>query len=128
MNLSPHELSEWQNRFFMFNDAVIRSWRINLTSGAALFEIKLDSQDSQSILTKWSSVTLTFRNCSFIEFNRSEKLNYDVLSNGIHFLYENGLFGIELGDYIDAPSSIPELLRSLCCVVAQQIDWSSSEI
>jgi hypothetical protein len=127
MDLHHSDLTTWRHRFFGFNDAVIRRWSLSATTSHTSLEVDIETRDLQSTRTGWSLVTLRIPNSSSVAYTRSGKMNYDVLSNGLHVIHEDGVFGLEFGHFVDAPENLDQLASSPCHAVAPRVDWKATE-
>jgi hypothetical protein len=123
MKLSPLvELNSWNERFVSFNDAVMKSWAMKFALSAPVLEVVIETQDQDSP-SGWSLVTIHLSGVSSLKFCEGPKTSYQVLSNGLHTLFDPVSIGLEFGDFIDAPESFSELMESPCHVVAESLDW-----
>ena len=128
IKLTRPEILTWQNRFNAFNDAVVRRWSIGFLRGTANFEVDVETRDMNARRSGWSLVTLRMHACNSLNFVRSNQADYDVLSNGLHVVWLDGLFAFEFGNFADVPTSIAELLTSPCHVTSQDVEWDATEL
>ncbi|TVP76010.1 MAG: hypothetical protein EA353_12810 [Puniceicoccaceae bacterium] len=125
IKLINHEgLKLWNDRFAKFNDAVLKSVSVNFTSVSPVFEMVLEAQDQESS-TGWSLVTIRLSKVTSLRFCDGPRSSYQVLSNGLHTLLEGETFALELGDFIDDPESLSELMVSPCHVVGEILEWDA---
>lgn len=118
------ELTAWNERFVSFNDAVLKSWSVMFALTTPVLETVIEAQDQVSP-SGWSLVTIRLSRVSSLRFCDGPKASYQVLSNGLHTLFETGRVGLEFGDSIDAPESFSELMASPCHVVAEALEWEA---
>ncbi len=127
MNLLRDEISDFLNRFNSFNDAVARRWAIISSNENTNVAIELEARDLMSKVYEWRKIKLLMDDCRSVAFLKNAKIDYEVLSSGLHIIYYDGLFGMEFGDFHDAPNSLEELTTSRCHVVAASVAWEFVE-
>jgi hypothetical protein len=128
MKLCAADIAPFLRRFNGFNDAVVRRWQISVAEGVGTFEMDIETQDSQAAKGGWSLVTLRALSCQSLSFTRSSKVEFDVLSNGLHLMTEGDVVGAEFGEFADAPTSIEELKSSRVHVTSLDVSWSAVSI
>lgn len=121
--LTPEEVAAWNERFCTFNDAVLRKWSVDFSKPKKTLEIVIEAQDTQIGTSGWSLVTLRLKGVMSLKYKDGSKISYQVLSNGLHTLFESGNVGIELGDFVETPASFSELMTSPCHAIAGLIEW-----
>lgn len=100
-------------RFHGFDDALIESIEISFEkSGFRRLVILLACRDWQDIGGAWSRVKVSVSQLIEYRFFEAARTSMQVLVNGLHFFEEAGIVGIELGDLVDAPTSMEELHES----------------
>lgn len=127
MNLLRDEIGDFLNRFNSFNDAVARSWAVISSNENTNVTIELEACDLMSKFSEWRKIKLIMDDCKSVAFVKNAKIDYEVLSSGLYIIYNDGLFGIEFGDFHDAPNSLEELTTSRCHVVAASVAWEFVE-
>lgn len=127
MNLLRDEIGDFLNRFNSFNDAVARRWTIISSNKNTNVAVELEACDLMSKVSEWRKLKLTMDDCRSVAFVKNTKIDYEVLSSGLYIIYYDDLFGIEFGDFHDAPNSLAELTTSRCHVVAASVAWEFVE-
>lgn len=126
--LSDHEaLTAWNERFASFNDAVLKSWAVEFSSTTPVLETVIEAQDRSSP-SGWSLVTIRLSGVTSLRFCDGPKASYQVLSNGLHTVFDTGCVALEFGDSIDTPESLAELMASPCHVVAETLEWEAQSV
>lgn len=126
--LADHDdLAAWNERFLSFNDAVLKSWLVNFTSKTPVLETEIEARD-QASPSGWSLVKIRASGVTSLRFFDGPKASYQVLSNGLHTLFDGGCVALEFGDCIDVPESLSELMDSPCHVVAQMLEWEAQPV
>ncbi|WAC25140.1 hypothetical protein [Blastomonas sp. SL216] len=127
MNLLHDEIDDFLNRFNSFNDAVARRWAIISSNENTNVAIELEACDLMSKVSEWRKIKLMMADCRSVAFVKNTKIDYEVLSSGLYIVYCDGLFGLEFGDFHDAPNSLEEIITSRCHVVAASVAWEFVE-
>lgn len=127
MNLLRDEIGDFLNRFNNFNDAVARRWTVISSTKNTNVTIELEVCDLMPRFSEWRKIKLIMDDCKSVAFVKNTKTDYEVLSSGLYIIYNDGLFGIEFGDFHDAPNSLEELTTSRCHVVAASVAWEFVE-
>ncbi len=125
--LQLEELNSWNDRFVSFNDAVLKSWAVKFALIAPVLEAVIETQDQESS-SGWSLVTIRLTGVSSLKFCDGPKASYQVLSNGLHTVFDAGCVGLEFGDSIDTPESLAELMASPCHVLAETLEWEAKSV
>ena len=125
--LTLGKLAPWLERFSSFNDAVVRGWSVVGSGPDKAVFVDIESKDTHSN-SGWSMVNLKLGNCTTAIWSFDDRLYFDVLSNGLHVLFDDCCCGLEFGDFVDAPSSIGELRKSRCCAVGANLEWAAVSI
>ena len=126
--LADHDsLTAWHKRFASFNDAVLKSWSVNFASTVPVWETELEAQDQESP-SGWSLVRIRASGVTSVRFCDGPKASYQVLSSGLHTLFDGGRVALEFGNFIDAPESLSELIGSQCHVVGEMLEWEAQAI
>jgi uncharacterized protein YceK len=121
--LDQQSLADLNERFCSFNDGVLRRWDLVYSDAGPIVNINIEVQDRSLGELCWSMVNIRLSGCSSIRFVESRKSNYQVLSNGLHIIFDDEQIGVEFGDFTDAPRSLEELISSPIHVVAKRIEW-----
>ncbi len=124
---SLEELNSWNERFVSFNDAVLKSWAVKFAPSAPVLEVVIEAQDQDSP-SGWSLVTIHLSGISSLKFCERPKTSYQVLSNGLHTLFDKGQVALEFGDFIDTPESLSELMDSPCHAVGETLAWEAQPV
>lgn len=124
--LQLEDLKPWNERFFSFGDAVLRSLAMEFERSTLILVVAIETQD-QSSPSGWSVVTIRLSAVSSLMFCQG-KTSYQVLSYGLHTLFDAGQVALEFGNFIDAPQSLSELMTSPCHVVAELLEWDAQFI
>jgi hypothetical protein len=122
---SREELIVWNERFWSFNDGVLRSMAVTFASSTTCFEAVIETSD-QASPSGWSLVTIRMTDVSSLAFTDGTKGCYQVLSDGLHTMFEDERIAIEFGGR--EPRSLAEALQSPCHVVAKVLEWDAHEI
>lgn len=125
--LKPEQLNSWTQRFISFNDAVLKAWCVEYTPTSTILDIRLETQDIESP-SGWSQVKFRLFDVFSMKYADGPKATYQVLSNGLHILFESDQIALEFGNFIDSPESFSELVLSPCHVVAEKLEWGVEPI
>lgn len=113
-------------RFNSFYDAVLRRVEISfLRNGERCVSVWIEAADSQSMEgDQWVCVRLTVSGVKDFCLSQTENSSSNVLSDGIHLSWFDGILGLDLGHFSDAPASIEEQRLSKVFIAGAKIDWS----
>jgi hypothetical protein len=121
--LDPHSLSEFLDRFWAFNDAVIR--RIQhcyIPGGTQQSSITLSTKDQDSE-NDWSNVTLVITGVSEILFREGVSTR-QVLSDGLSLKWINGQFWCDFSPHSSDPEDEAEIRRSDFYIAGATLNWT----
>ena len=84
----------------------------------------IETQDIES-QTGFSRVTIRVSGINSVRFVDGPKTSYVRMSNGLYALFEQDQVGLEFGDFVDAPTSLSELMRSPVHAVGGTLEWDA---
>ncbi|WP_316359223.1 hypothetical protein [Devosia sp.] len=123
--LQQDQLQAWEARFTHFYDAMLRGWAVDLPyPGVKALTVVIETQDSES-QTGFSRVTIRVSGINSVRFVDGPKTSYVRMSNGLYALFEQDQVGLEFGDFVDAPTSLSELMRSPVHAVGGTLEWDA---
>ena len=124
--LNKLTVSEFLNRFYSFNDGVLRKIEVSYMDNgrrnvSALIATR-DANENQN--DGWVCVRLVISQVADFCFSETAKSSAQVLSQGIHICWFDDNIGIDFGHFIDFPSSLAELKSSSCFAVGLSLEWA----
>ena len=123
--LAKTSLPEFQERFCFFHDALIK--RMSFSYDKKEFRIVIETQDYEaSVQPCWCHMTLVISGCFSMKTIQGNAA-WDVLSTGVHIIFENEHVGLEFGDFVDTPESMVELETSPFHVAGKSLSWSLTD-
>jgi hypothetical protein len=125
--LHAEDLASWRLRFESFSDAVIKRWLVAFDRGSPVLESVIEAQD-QCSPTGWSFVTIRLSGVSSLRLSEGPKASYQVLSNGLHVVFDAARVGVDFGHSIDTPDSLSVVMTSPCHAVAVALEWESDSV
>jgi len=122
------EYSSFLERFYGFNDTVIRSIRLAFNdNGTQRLELRISAQDSTiKDADKWVCVTVIVEGISEILIHEQVQTTIQVISHGLHILTLDDMFGLEFGGATDAPNSLLNIRESDAFVVGKKLLFNVS--
>lgn len=130
MEFNYMEISEFLERFCFFDDAVIREIDINFRNALHLTKVRivLSARDKTYPLNDhWVNVVIEIEDVINFTFLETDKISYQVLSNGLHIGKAGELISFDFGFFIDAPENFIEYKDSKFYVVGKKFKWSTTE-
>lgn len=119
------EISRFLNRFYYFDDSVIRNIFIQFGHKVTL---TLSTKDAEEPLNNgWVNVILEINDVTEFSFQESSKESYQVLSNNLHITFSNGLYFLDFGYFIDKPKDLPEYKKSKFYLVGKTLSWKVTD-
>lgn len=111
------------SNFSNFEDSLIKQITIEYTKeGEKNFSILLYAKylfKENSNL--WKEAEIVIHNVATYRLHEPLQTTAQVISNGIHRVYFNGLIGLEFGDFADPPETLEELFSSNSFVIGKSI-------
>lgn len=120
MEINNSELDKFLKRFCFFYDAVIREVNVSFRSSSSptKAEFSLSARDESFLANNhWVNINVEF------SFQENDKKSCQVLSNGLHILYEEGLLYFDFGFFTDKPNSY-EFKESGFYVIGKGFEWT----
>lgn len=113
------------NRFYGFDDGLIRSFRLMYSEdGTKHAEIIVACRDAESSTNEnWVAVTVSIRDVSEAKFVEGSHTTLQVLSDGLHICQYDDLVGVEFGGAYETPRTMDELRKSEAFVVGKKVGF-----
>jgi hypothetical protein len=122
-SLKSNQFEEFLNRFWHFNDGVIRSITLNYCKdGSKEATLTIATRDSLTHDDEgWVSVDLVVLQITEMMVQEQVKTTMSVLSQGIHICWLNDVLAIEFGGNCDSPRTMEELRSSSGYITGKEL-------
>lgn len=124
--LKPHDIADFLARFSNFYDAVLHEFSCkpgSVTSCELIFE----AQDKHAP-SGWSRVVVRLENVTSWKFAESMNCAFYIISSGVHLLYRDELFYMDVNELGDPSEDINDFLGSDFHFVAPSFQWQAVNI
>jgi hypothetical protein len=122
--MTDNSFSPLYERFNRFQDALLREVKVAyFEDGKKFVSISVYARDwSADTPDTWRVVMLQVIDVISYRLAEQKNTTAQVLSNGIHCIFANEHVGVELGDFVDVPTSLDELGRSNLHILGKSIE------
>lgn len=125
-SLSQISTNEFIERFYSFNDSVIRKIEITYAKdGERSVVAWIETRDAKESKNEgWVCVRLTIYQAQDFCFSDAANTSHTVISHGINICWFEGIVGLDFGHFIDPPDDLDELKSSKCFVTGSSVNWT----
>jgi hypothetical protein len=118
--------SKFLDRFYSFNDAVLREIKIAyLLNGKRNISVVIATRDAEQTENDgWVCVRLAISQVEDFSFSDSRKSSAQVLSQGVHICCFEESIGVDFGHFVDEPDNRAELESSKFFAIGSGIEWT----
>lgn len=123
--LNQSNYRKFLNRFYSFNDAVLRTIELSYGSnGKRSVSATMATRDtSETKNDGWVCVRLAISDASDFRFSDTEKSSAQVLSHGVHICWFDRKVAVDFSNFIDEPGDQSEFLTSSFFAIGSDIEW-----
>jgi hypothetical protein len=124
--LNQTQTSEFLERFYAFNDAVLRKVEISYAKdGERSVTVWVATRDAKETANDgWVCVRLVISRAQDFCFADAANTTGAVISNGVHICWFGGAIGLDFGHFVDPPDDLAELKSSKYFVTGASVDWT----
>jgi hypothetical protein len=117
---------EFRDRFYSFNDGVLRTVEINYAKdGERSVTVLVATRDAkQTANDGWVCVRLSIARVQDFCFADAANTSAAVFSNGVHICWFDGVVGLDFSHFVDPPDNLAELKTSKFFVTGSSVDWT----
>jgi hypothetical protein len=118
--------SEFLERFYSFNDAVLRKVEIYYAKeGDRSVTVWVATRDAKETANDgWVCVRLVISRAQDFCFADAANTTAAVISNGVHISLLPGVVGLDFGHFVDPPDDLAELKSSKFFAIGSSVDWT----
>lgn len=125
MRLQKHDLQTFHDRFYNFEDGVVRAITLDFWEAEETCQIEIECKDRSST-EGWSTVHFMVKKVSEFRFER-RKTEFIVLSGGIQFAWRKEQVYLVLDAYPDDEGDLPNLKENCAYAVGMFCEWNVNE-
>jgi hypothetical protein len=124
--LTKSTSNEFSNRFYSFNDAVLRKLEISYAEGGKRsVTVWIATRDAKETTNNgWVCVRLVVSQVQDFCFAEAANTTAAVFSNGVHVCWFAGIVGLDFSHFVDPPESITELKTSKFFAIGSSAEWT----
>lgn len=110
-----------------FADGLIKSFSFDWAAQGNNEKFRIAIETAQGELPSQDVEIIVNNVLEFKITHHRAKLNYQVLSNGIHICQLDGVWCIEFGTFADPPTSIAEVMESDFYIIGKEVELIGNE-
>ncbi|MFC4455307.1 hypothetical protein [Deinococcus sonorensis] len=131
MDLEVNNVNSFLRSFYQCHDSILKSLSMEARGDSFNFTLTACIQcrhDRTLINSEWVDLYLEFEDIYSFNFVRKLGEDYRVMSNGIHILYEHGIFFTNLGGSSFDIEKIDDFKYSQMHLSSRAIRWRAVEV
>ena len=123
--LNQNTTGEFLDRFYSFNDAVLRKLEVSYAEGgersATVWIATRDAKETTN--SGWVCVRLVISQVQDFCFSDAANTTAAVFSNGVHVCWFGGIIGLDFSHFVNPPESVAELKSSRFFAIGSSAEW-----